>query len=548
MGSPTLDTSALAGMHILVVDDEKKIRDIIALITRKAGAMVECANGGAEALDMLAAASKTDHPYQLLLLDLMMPGVNGVQVLTSLQGKPEFASLAIIILSAVKDTRVIQQCEKMGICSYLQKPPTFPQLMQAAQAALAQKQAEAAAASEQAQETGVTSKESAKDEQPAPADSDNKSESEEVPEHSEEPDHDEDEHDDADHDEGHKDKNSTTSLTQAQQLPKQKKSSLGYPCVFEGFPRPKTYALRPGYYKCPFCETTFVATRLVNRALRPKGTDPLFLGLYDGPQDKAFLEFLTIEVIICPSCLYAADKNGFHMLSKSSPRNFDKLSSIPEDVWEPVFMESNPWVQKKITGVTDERKEMVQTASEGGNGLFGLSQTDARYPRQADDTVISWELAIKCAELLIQEYQEETEARLQHKVAGYLLKLGSFYERMKEMNTDKTVKFCDGKRLELMYAALKKLLAIRDIEFRVTQERLVCLSRRFFLADELIEHLDAGAPQEALKMHRKKAMADMRQMLIKDRNENEGKDQTVIERYMEPLENRLYDLEKAGAL
>ena len=71
----------LRGKRILLVDDERELADMVATILHGAGfASVDIANSSAEALSSIAARSASpEHAYQLFVLDVMMPGMDGYE-------------------------------------------------------------------------------------------------------------------------------------------------------------------------------------------------------------------------------------------------------------------------------------------------------------------------------------------------------------------------------------------------------------------------------------------------------------------------------------
>jgi CheY-like chemotaxis protein len=86
-----------SGRHVLVVEDDSDLREVIADILRWEGIPVVVAQDGREALDHL-----TTHPQKpfLILLDLMMPRMNGWQLLEHMDRDPALASLPVCIVSA----------------------------------------------------------------------------------------------------------------------------------------------------------------------------------------------------------------------------------------------------------------------------------------------------------------------------------------------------------------------------------------------------------------------------------------------------------------
>jgi two-component system alkaline phosphatase synthesis response regulator PhoP len=108
---------------ILVVDDEKDIRDLISFNLRNAGfAVTEAADGP----DALVAAHQ--HP-DCILLDIMLPGIDGFEVARRLKRNPETAALPILFLTARSaDTDEVQGLE-IGAEDYLVKPVRIPSLL-----------------------------------------------------------------------------------------------------------------------------------------------------------------------------------------------------------------------------------------------------------------------------------------------------------------------------------------------------------------------------------------------------------------------------------
>jgi DNA-binding response OmpR family regulator len=82
---------------VLVVDDDEAIRAMTAEVLRADGHEVRCANDGAQAL----AAMRCGPLPELVLLDLMMPGTNGWQVLQSMYDEPRLATVPVVVLTSL---------------------------------------------------------------------------------------------------------------------------------------------------------------------------------------------------------------------------------------------------------------------------------------------------------------------------------------------------------------------------------------------------------------------------------------------------------------
>jgi CheY-like chemotaxis protein len=91
----------MAECTVLVVDDDEEIRETLAELLGEAGYEVTTASGGQEALDEL----RRSLPH-VLVLDLMMPGVNGFDVLHAKEKDPSLASVPVIVISATPDEGV----------------------------------------------------------------------------------------------------------------------------------------------------------------------------------------------------------------------------------------------------------------------------------------------------------------------------------------------------------------------------------------------------------------------------------------------------------
>ena len=104
--------------RILIVDDEESIRLLLRRILESNPALeMTLANGGEEALKL--AAERT---YDLILLDLLMPGLGGIQVLTQLRGGSANKKTPVIIVSVLTDPHTKMACQSLGVSGYLVKP------------------------------------------------------------------------------------------------------------------------------------------------------------------------------------------------------------------------------------------------------------------------------------------------------------------------------------------------------------------------------------------------------------------------------------------
>ena len=115
-------TAALAGVRVLVVDDNQTNRDILRQQLEGWQMQVRCAAGGAQALALLAQAAAAGRPYQLALLDLHMPRMDGLQLAAEITARPALAGVRRVMLSSTYATADQQAREQLGILRYLNKP------------------------------------------------------------------------------------------------------------------------------------------------------------------------------------------------------------------------------------------------------------------------------------------------------------------------------------------------------------------------------------------------------------------------------------------
>jgi len=109
-------------MRVLVVDDSERVRKTLATGLRARGMAVETAADGAEALALLNGL-----PFDVTVLDLMMPRVDGIQVLKTLKSKS--AKPRILVLSARDQVQDRVDALNLGADDYLVKPFAFEELL-----------------------------------------------------------------------------------------------------------------------------------------------------------------------------------------------------------------------------------------------------------------------------------------------------------------------------------------------------------------------------------------------------------------------------------
>jgi DNA-binding response OmpR family regulator len=103
--------------HILTVDDDDRIRRIVQINLQRAGYRVTAARDGMEALEQI----EQERP-DLVLLDINMPRMDGIEMLRRLRADPETAALPVVLLTAKTQDEDILEGKRSGADYYLPKP------------------------------------------------------------------------------------------------------------------------------------------------------------------------------------------------------------------------------------------------------------------------------------------------------------------------------------------------------------------------------------------------------------------------------------------
>jgi DNA-binding response OmpR family regulator len=109
---------------VLVVDDEPAIVDMVTTYLGFKGYEVRGANTGADGLTLIPL----ERP-DILLLDLMLPDMEGFEVCARVRAMPEFARMPVLIISARVDPESMVRAEQVGANGYMVKPIRMPDLL-----------------------------------------------------------------------------------------------------------------------------------------------------------------------------------------------------------------------------------------------------------------------------------------------------------------------------------------------------------------------------------------------------------------------------------
>lgn len=126
------------GRILLAEDDPNDVELILGALARNNLANeVVVARDGAEALDYLfrrdAFAARPPGNPVVVLLDLKMPKVDGIQVIRQMRADPALRSVPIVVLTSSRESLDLEQCYQLGVNAYVVKPVVFSEFVDAVQ-------------------------------------------------------------------------------------------------------------------------------------------------------------------------------------------------------------------------------------------------------------------------------------------------------------------------------------------------------------------------------------------------------------------------------
>ncbi len=118
---------------ILLVEDDPDHEALAIRALRKANVAneIRVARDGAEAIDYLNNLGDTNPPPQLILLDLKLPKVDGLEVLRTIRANPKTSILPVVVLTSSDEERDIVASYRLGVNSYIRKPVNFTDFAEA---------------------------------------------------------------------------------------------------------------------------------------------------------------------------------------------------------------------------------------------------------------------------------------------------------------------------------------------------------------------------------------------------------------------------------
>jgi PAS domain S-box-containing protein len=124
--------------HVLVVDDNLTNRTVLTHMVEGFGCKIEAVASGAKALEVLRQAVRAENPYDIVLLDMQMPGMDGEQTAQAIRSDPSLKQAKIIILTSMGKRGDAARLEALGCSAYLLKPVKQQMLREALMAVFSQ--------------------------------------------------------------------------------------------------------------------------------------------------------------------------------------------------------------------------------------------------------------------------------------------------------------------------------------------------------------------------------------------------------------------------
>jgi two-component system alkaline phosphatase synthesis response regulator PhoP len=111
-------------MDVLVIDDESSVGTLLRFNLRQRGFQVDTAASAAEGYAKAQAKR-----FDLIILDVALPGVDGIEACSMLKNLDDYEETPVIMISSRSDSVTIDQARRAGAADYLVKPFTFEELL-----------------------------------------------------------------------------------------------------------------------------------------------------------------------------------------------------------------------------------------------------------------------------------------------------------------------------------------------------------------------------------------------------------------------------------
>lgn len=137
---PPQQSCELNGFRVLFIEDHPVSRRVISAMLQQLGLEPGLATSGPEALFQLKYQAQQNQPYDAVLVDAHLPGMDGFRFVEQLRQEPLIAATQVLMVSASAETGDAKRCQELGLTGYLTQPITLTELQEALQRLLAQQQ------------------------------------------------------------------------------------------------------------------------------------------------------------------------------------------------------------------------------------------------------------------------------------------------------------------------------------------------------------------------------------------------------------------------
>jgi two-component system sensor histidine kinase/response regulator len=119
----------LRGRNVLVVDDNEAAALVLCEMLAELGFAVQHANSGAAALECVRKADASETPYEIVLMDWLMPGMDGLETVRALREMNPNTAPVVLMVTAHRRQELVKGAEQLGIAHVLAKPVSSPLLI-----------------------------------------------------------------------------------------------------------------------------------------------------------------------------------------------------------------------------------------------------------------------------------------------------------------------------------------------------------------------------------------------------------------------------------
>jgi two-component system, sensor histidine kinase and response regulator len=121
-GAVAAEAPNLRGVRLLIVEDNPTNREILCQQTEAVGMQVHAVPDGQQGLEAAVNAAAAGRPFQVAILDMKMPRMNGLALAAAIRREPALARLPLIMLTSLNSEAESTSARNLGICFYLSKP------------------------------------------------------------------------------------------------------------------------------------------------------------------------------------------------------------------------------------------------------------------------------------------------------------------------------------------------------------------------------------------------------------------------------------------